>query len=48
MKGTTDRRIDWPTMLIPFGIVIALMCVFMTEPEQSKAVVDVSKVGNID
>lgn len=40
MKGTTDRRIDWPTMLIPFGIVIALMCVLMTVPEQSKAVVD--------
>ncbi len=34
------RKIDWSTMLIPFGIVIAMMAVFMVAPEASKSVVD--------
>ena len=34
------RKKDWTTMLIPFAIVIALMAVFMIEPEESKSVVD--------
>lgn len=34
------RKIDWPTMLIPFAIVIALMAIFMIVPEESKTVVD--------
>lgn len=35
-----NRKIEWPTMLIPFIIVVALMAVFMLIPEQSKTVVD--------
>ncbi|MDE6578585.1 MAG: BCCT family transporter [Muribaculaceae bacterium] len=38
--NSENRKIDWTTMLIPFGIVIALMAVFMACPEQSKNVVD--------
>ena len=38
--NSENRKIDWPTMLIPFGIVLALMVVFMVSPEQSKNVVD--------
>ena len=38
--GTTGRKIDWTTMLIPFAIVIMLMVVFMIAPEGSKTVVD--------
>lgn len=34
------RKIDWATMLIPFAIVVALMAVFMIEPDGSKEVVD--------
>lgn len=34
------RGIDWATMLIPFAIVVAMMAVFMIEPDQSKNVVD--------
>lgn len=37
---TENKKIDWATMLIPFGIVIALMAVFMIEPDSSKNVVD--------
>ena len=29
-------KVDWPTTLIPFVIVLALMIVFMLIPEQSK------------
>lgn len=36
----TNKKIDWVTMLIPFLIVIALMAVFMVEPESSKEVID--------
>lgn len=35
-----NRKIEWPTMLIPFIIVVVLMAVFMLIPEQSKTVVD--------
>ena len=35
-----NRKIDWATMLIPFGIVIALMATFMIVPEESKTIVD--------
>lgn len=35
-----NRKIEWVTMLIPFAIVIALMAVFMTMPDESKSVVD--------
>ena len=35
-----ERKIDRPTMLIPFAIVIALMAVFMIVPEKSKTMVD--------
>lgn len=34
------RKIDWPTILIPFAIVIGLMSVFMILPDKSKSVVD--------
>ena len=34
------RNIDWTTMLIPFVIVIALMAVFILDPDGSKSVVD--------
>ncbi len=37
---TEKREIDWATMLVPFGIVIAMMAVFMIAPESSKNVVD--------
>lgn len=37
---TDNKNIDWATMLIPFGIVIVLMAVFMIAPESSKRVVD--------
>lgn len=37
---TENKKIDWVTMLIPFGIVIALMAVFMITPDSSKSVVD--------
>ena len=30
------RKIDWATMLVPFVIVVALMAVFMIEPDQSR------------
>lgn len=33
-------RVDWVTTLVPFGIVLALMAVFMIAPEQSKLFVD--------
>ena len=33
-------KVDWPTTLIPFVIVLVLMVVFMLVPEQSKAFVD--------
>ena len=33
-------KVDWPTTLIPFGIVLVLMVVFMLIPEQSKVFVD--------
>lgn len=35
-----ERKIDWMTMLIPFGIVVALMGIFMLVPEQSTSTVD--------
>ena len=35
-----NRKIEWVTMLIPFAIVIALMAVFMTMPDESKSVVE--------
>ena len=38
-----DRKIDWATMLIPFGIVIALMATFMIVPEESKTIVDIMR-----
>ncbi|WP_303341439.1 BCCT family transporter [uncultured Duncaniella sp.] len=38
--ATAERKIDWTTMLIPFAIVVAMMAVFMIEPEGSKNVVD--------
>lgn len=34
------KKIDWPTMLIPFAIVVALMGIFMIAPEQSKQTID--------
>lgn len=34
------RKIDWVTMLVPFGIVIAMMAIFMIVPEESKDIVD--------
>ena len=37
---TEKREIDWATMLVPFGIVIAMMAVFIIAPESSKNVVD--------
>ena len=37
---TNKKKIDWATMLIPFGIVVAMMAVFMIAPEGSKSVVD--------
>lgn len=37
---TEEKKIDWATMLIPFGIVIAMMAVFMISPESSKNIVD--------
>ncbi|MDE6022775.1 MAG: BCCT family transporter, partial [Muribaculaceae bacterium] len=40
MLISDKKNIDWPTMLIPFAIVIAMMAVFMIVPEQSKNVVD--------
>ena len=33
-------KVDWVTTLVPFGIVLALMVVFMFLPEQSKLFVD--------
>ena len=33
-------KVDWPTTLIPFTIVLILMVVFMLIPEQSKIFVD--------
>ena len=33
-------KVDWPTTLIPFVIVLALMIVFMLIPEQSKTFVE--------
>ena len=33
-------KVDWPTTLIPFVIVLVLMIVFMLVPEQSKVFVD--------
>lgn len=33
-------KVDWVTTLVPFGIVLALMVVFMWMPEQSKLFVD--------
>ncbi len=33
-------KVDWPTTLIPFVIVLVLMIVFMLIPEQSKVFVD--------
>ena len=35
-----SKKIDWTTMLVPFAIVVALMSVFMIDPEGSKHVVD--------
>lgn len=35
-----NKKIEWAPMLFPFGIVIALMTVFMISPEESKTVVD--------
>lgn len=35
-----NRKIDWVTMLIPFAIVVALMCIFMIAPDQSTETVD--------
>lgn len=40
MMNREDKRIDWVTMLIPFGLVVALMAVFMIWPEDSKTVID--------
>ena len=37
---TEKRQIDWATMFVPFGIVLAMMAVFMIEPDKSKDVVD--------
>ena len=34
------KEIDWPTMLIPFAIVIAMVAIFMIAPEGSKSIVD--------
>ena len=33
-------KVDWPTTLIPFVIVLGLMIVFMLIPEQSKTFVE--------
>lgn len=33
-------KVDWTTTLVPFGIVLAMMVVFMVVPEQSKIFVD--------
>lgn len=33
-------KVDWVTTLVPFGIILALMVVFMFLPEQSKLFVD--------
>ena len=33
-------KVDWPTTLIPFLIVLGLMIVFMLIPEQSKSFVE--------
>lgn len=35
-----QKKIDWITMLIPFAIVIALMCIFILAPEHSKSIVN--------
>lgn len=40
MANEMKRDIEWSTMLIPFGIVIALMAVFMLDPQGSASVVD--------
>ena len=40
MENKTKNNIDWATMLIPFLIVIAMMAVFMINPDGSKGVVD--------
>lgn len=39
-KENLKGRIDWVTTLIPFGIVLAMMLVFMLIPTQSKLFVD--------
>ena len=38
--NNAKTKVDWPTTLIPFVIVIVLTIVFMLIPEQSKAFVD--------
>lgn len=35
-----NGNIDWLTMLIPFGLVVVLMCIFMSMPVKSQEVVD--------
>lgn len=39
-KNEDIKKIDWGTMLIPFGIVVALMALFMIVPDQSKTAID--------
>ena len=36
-------KVDWPTTLIPFVIVLVLMIVFMLVPEQSKVFVEIGR-----
>lgn len=40
MIENDSKNIDWTTMLIPFGIVIAMMAVFMIWPTDSQEIVD--------
>lgn len=39
-KTSLFKQIDWTTTIVPFGIVLCLMLIFMMFPEQSKATVD--------
>ncbi len=40
MRKNEQKTIEWVTMMVPFGIVLLLMAVFMVVPEQSKVTVD--------
>ena len=39
-NGLLRSKIEWPTTIIPFVIVLVLMVVFVLLPEQSKTFVD--------